>query len=69
MEEVQSSNLAAIGYDADSKCLQVRFLNGALWRYHTVPQSAYEGLQTAGSVGSYFHKYIRSVYPAEQVDE
>ena len=68
MEDVESSNIAAVGYDPDSQCLAVRFKSGQTWRYHTVPQSAYDGLCKAKSLGSCFHVSIRSFYPGEKVD-
>lgn len=68
MEAVVSSNLAAVGYHAESQCLQVRFKSGAVWRYQHVPQSAYDGLINAGSIGAYFYANIRGAYPEEKVD-
>ncbi|QGV68150.1 KTSC domain-containing protein [Clavibacter nebraskensis] len=59
---VSSSNIAAVGYDAQSLVLEVEFLNGATYQYFDVPRAEYDGLIQAQSVGSYFAKSIKSTY-------
>lgn len=56
---VSSSNIASIGYDSDSRVLEVEFLRGAVYQYYDVPQSIYDGLMAADSHGKYFVAYIK----------
>jgi len=58
-EEVSSSNLASIGYDAESKTLEIEFLNGGIYQYFSVPEIIYNGLMSASSHGQYFDKNIK----------
>lgn len=58
-KRVSSSNLAAIGYDPQTKTLEIEFLNGGLYQYINVPESIYNGLMAASSHGSYFDQYIK----------
>lgn len=51
---VVSSNLAEVGYDPDTRTLEVAFKNGGVYQYFAVPSSVYIGLLAAPSVGQYF---------------
>lgn len=59
---VRSSDLAAVGYDAESQILEIEFLKGGTYQYFDVPGSVYEGLMTAPSHGKFFHAHIRDKY-------
>lgn len=56
---VSSSNLAAIGYDADQHILEVEFVNGSVYQYSNVPIHIYQGLMNADSHGIYFNAYVK----------
>ena len=56
---VSSSNLRAVGYDAETRKLQVAFNNGGLYEYSGVPASVHAGLMAASSHGSYFDAHIK----------
>lgn len=62
MQPVQSSNIAAIGYDPATSDLLVEFHNGSTYRYYGVPANVFDDLQNAGSVGRYFMASIRNSY-------
>jgi len=64
---VSSSNLKSIGYDADTRILEIEFQTGAVYRYFQVPESEYRGLMNAASHGKYFHANIRNRYRYEKV--
>ncbi|GJG89852.1 hypothetical protein tb265_50330 [Gemmatimonadetes bacterium T265] len=65
---VTSSNLAAIGYDASSRTLEVEFTNGSVYQYSGVPQHVYDGLMAAKSHGTYLNQYVKKgPYPYTQV--
>lgn len=61
-QHVTSSNIAAVGYDASDRTLDVEFHNGSIYQYTAVPASVYRGLLDAPSKGSYFHAHIRTTY-------
>lgn len=62
MQPVDSSNLAAIGYDANTHTLAIEFKSGGTYEYYDVEESVYEGLRTASSHGQYFQSNIRGRY-------
>lgn len=65
---VSSSNVAEVGYDAETGTLEVAFHNGRIYQYFGVPLQVYEGLLATGSKGTFFHENIRKVgYPYTQV--
>ena len=61
-QPVRSSNLAAVGYDAESGILEIEFLDSGVYQYLDVPQSVYDGLMSAPSHGKFFHAHIRDKY-------
>ncbi|MBK8129608.1 MAG: KTSC domain-containing protein [bacterium] len=56
---VQSSNIAAIGYDDTNAILEVEFLNGSIYQYYGVPHDTYESLMNAASKGSFLNSYVK----------
>lgn len=60
MHAVESSNLAAIGYDEQDQILEVHFRNGARWRYAEVPLDVYRQMQEARRPGQAFHALVRN---------
>jgi hypothetical protein len=66
-QAVSSSNIASIGYDADSQTLEIEFLNGGVYQYFDVPQYVYEELMNADSHGQYLAQNIKGVYRFSKV--
>lgn len=64
---VASSNIASIGYDAQSQILEVEFLNGSIYQYYGVPENIYEQLAQAGSKGRFLNAYIKNAYGYSRV--
>jgi hypothetical protein len=62
-QPVTSSNLRSVGYDPDSRTLEIEFQTGRVWRYANVPPSVYSTLMAADSKGSYFNSCIRDAFP------
>ena len=62
LEAVESSNLAAVGYDERQQVLEVAFLDGSVYQYYRVPADVYRELMEAPSHGSYFYWNIREAY-------
>lgn len=65
MQEVESSNIAKIGY-ADG-VLMLEFKRGGLYKYMGVPYQVYEDMLCAESVGKFFHSDINNKYSFERV--
>lgn len=65
MDEVDSSQIHSLGYDADSKTLAIRFRDrmsdapAALYHYANVPAEEFSAFRDAASIGSYFGKHIK----------
>lgn len=66
-QTVTSSNIASIGYDANSQTLEIEFLNGGVYQYFDVPQYVYEELMNASSHGQYLAQNIKGVYRFSKV--
>ncbi len=67
MEPVVSSNIAAVGYEGEEKRLRVEFLNGTSYDYSNVPESEYQDLINADSVGKQFNQCVKNNYSYSQV--
>ena len=59
---VDSSSLAAVGYDPETQVLHVRFVSGRAYLYHDVPPSTHAALLDAESKGAYFNREIRDAF-------
>jgi len=64
---VSSSNLRSVGYDSNSKVLEIEFNTGTVYQYSSVPESVYRGLMAAASHGQYFIQNIKGVYAYQQM--
>ena len=59
---VTSSDVRAIGYDADRETLEVEFNTGSVYQYTGVSPGEYEGFLHSDSKGRYFHANIKNRY-------
>ncbi len=59
---VNSSNVAEIGYDSTTMTLEVAFRNGTVYQYFDVPETVYQELMRAGSVGQFLNQNIKNNY-------
>jgi len=66
-EPVSSSGIAAIGYDAGARLLEVEFVHGGIYQYLRVPTRRYRALMHAKSIGNYFVRHIRNAFTARKV--
>jgi hypothetical protein len=57
--DVDSSQLEAVGYDAETEEAQVRFVNGSVYSYQRVPQSVIDGIINASSAGRQFNETLK----------
>lgn len=58
-KRVGSTNIRSVGYDPESNTLEIEFHSGSVYQYFNVPQTIYDELMRAPSLGSYFYKHIR----------
>ncbi len=72
MQDVESSQIQSVGYDAASQTLAIRFNTAkgfSEYHYANVPQEIYDGLMRAESHGRYFGQNIKpfpDLYPYEK---
>jgi hypothetical protein len=71
---IESSVIAAVGYDPASMTLEVEFrgkageeTGGVVYRYSNVPYIVVEELMTAGSPGKYFGRHVRNRFRGRRV--
>lgn len=66
---VTSSDLRAVGYDADTQTLQISFKDGGLYEYKYVSESMHRDLMSASSKGKFFSRYLRdkTAYPCRKI--
>jgi hypothetical protein len=57
--QVSSSNLMSIGYDVDSKILEIEFLSRDIYQYFDIPKNIFQGLMNAASHGTYLDANIK----------
>ena len=68
-QKVESSQIVSVGYDADTKVLEIEFKGGSVYQYFDVPSERYTEMLTAESVGKYFGKFIKGVYRYEKQEK
>jgi hypothetical protein len=66
---VKSSNIASVGYDAETRVLEVEFHGGRVYRFYDVPAESHAKLMAAESIGGEFARSIRNVFKHEAVAE
>lgn len=59
---VSSSNIASVGYDEETKVLEVEFHSGAVYQYLNVEQIIYNDMIGSSSVGKYFIANVKDSY-------
>lgn len=68
MKPVKSSNIKSVGYDTESKALQIQFKNGGTYQYKDVPADTFDALLHADSVGKYYIARIQNQFECEKVE-
>ncbi len=67
MQIVDSSNVEAVGYDAEAREIYVRFLGGRTYVYGEADERTFEELRSADSVGSYLNRVLKPGHPYREV--
>lgn len=66
--QVESSNIASLGYDAKNEVLEAEFKTGAVYQYENVPKDVFDGVLHAPSVGKAFNQdVVKGGYPYTRV--
>ncbi len=63
LDPVESSMLAAVGYDADLQALVVLYNSGKAYQYLDVPPPVFQRLLEARSKGRYMLDHVIDHYP------
>ncbi len=66
--EVVSSNVAEVGYDAETQTLEVMFHGGTIYQYFDMPETVYQELINAPSAGRFLAQRIKGVFRCEKVE-
>ncbi|SHN73563.1 KTSC domain-containing protein [Bradyrhizobium erythrophlei] len=61
-DPVTSTNIAEVGYDPNSRTLEVLFNSGAVYQYFDVPQQIYNDLMQAPSKGGFVNANVKGHY-------
>ena len=65
---VDSSMITSIGYDQSSGTMEVEFRsNGQVWQYYDVPETTYNDVRAASSLGKAFGAVIRNQFREARV--
>ena len=62
LTKVESSMVYAVGYDRETKTLEVVFTRGGIWKYVDVPEREYRDMMKSNSIGSYMRNCIIDEY-------
>ncbi|MBU0577880.1 KTSC domain-containing protein [Patescibacteria group bacterium] len=67
-EFVDSSMINSIGYDQSSGTVEVEFRSsGQVWQYYDVPESTYNDVRAAGSLGKAFNAMLKTHFREARV--
>ena len=67
MQFVDSSNIERIGYDSNSNTLRVEFKSSRTYDYFNVPESIFDELRHASSVGGYHARNVKNSYSYTEI--
>jgi len=62
MIPVRSKAILAIGYDAGSCRMEIKFISGKTYPFCGVPEHVFNDFLNASSIGSYYNGNIRDRY-------
>ena len=61
-ETPNSSNIAAVAYDDDTRTGTITFRSGGTYAYHSVDRSVMEEMAASPSPGEYFVRHVKGKY-------
>lgn len=66
-KRVASSELFSVGYDEETKNLEIELLNGSIYQYKGVARMIYEELLSSTAKYRYYTRYIRNSFPFDKL--
>lgn len=66
-KSVKSSNINSIGYDPQTRELDVEFRGGSVYRHFDVTPEGYDGLMASDSKGAHYHAHFKNKYGVTRV--
>ncbi len=67
-EPVESKVLASIGYESESRTLELEFESGRVYRYRDVPADLHAWLMRSPDKGGLFNRLIDGHFEFERID-
>lgn len=64
---VESSDIKSMGYDEDSKTLEVEFIKGGIYQYHGMLPALYDVFLAAPSKGGFLARVIKPFFAMEKM--
>jgi len=68
-QTVKSSNIKTVGYDLQTKILEVEFTGGGLYQYKNVERSTYDSMILSESIGKFFNANIKVNHEVVKIDD
>lgn len=65
LKPVTSSNVEAVGFCSERKCVDVKFKSGGIYRYPDCTQELYDQLCGAESVGKFVNQHLKPKNPTK----
>ncbi|GAC1516731.1 MAG: KTSC domain-containing protein [Gemmatimonadaceae bacterium] len=66
---VESKSIRAIGYDSDTRVLEIEFRSGGVYDYADVPVGVYEAMLRAESKATFFRAEVRERFQFTRIGE
>jgi len=66
-QPVKSRILRSVGYDENSKILEIEFHSGLVYEYLGVTSKVYKDLMRSDAIGKYFTEKVRTQFRTKQV--
>ncbi|MCX6683509.1 MAG: KTSC domain-containing protein [Methanoregula sp.] len=66
-QPVKSRILRSVGYDDNTKILEIEFHSGLVYEYGGVPPKVYKDLMSSDAIAKYFTDKVRTQFRTKQV--
>jgi hypothetical protein len=64
---VKSSVVLSVGYEPESKTLELEFVDGSLYEYYDVPAAIHRRLMASDSVGRFVNRFVVPGYKSRKI--
>jgi hypothetical protein len=66
-QPVKSRILRSVGYEENSKIMEIEFQNGQVYQYSGVPPKVFADLMHSAEIGKYYSEKVRPRFQTKQV--